>query len=89
MGEVEVAQPDVILLPSEPYEFTEADIPAFMALDIPAARNKQIHLVDGSLLTWHGTRLAYALEKIPPLMCGENEPGVTETTEAEVEDNSE
>lgn len=71
LDEVVAAQPDVILLPSEPYHFTETDLPTFAALDVPAARNNQIHLVDGSLLSWHGTRLAYALEKIPPLLCGD------------------
>lgn len=69
LEEVEAAQPDVILLPSEPYQFTEADIAMFDDLDIPAVRNKKIVLVDGSLLTWHGTRLAYALSDIPPLLC--------------------
>jgi ABC-type Fe3+-hydroxamate transport system substrate-binding protein len=69
MEEVEATQPDVILLPSEPYEFTEAHISLFAEMDTPAARNKRISLVDGSLLTWHGTRIAYALNDIPPLLC--------------------
>jgi ABC-type Fe3+-hydroxamate transport system substrate-binding protein len=67
--EVVVAQPDMILLPSEPFQFSEEHIPLFAALDVPAARNGQILLVDGSLLTWHGTRLAYALDTIPALLC--------------------
>ena len=48
---------DVVLLPSEPYEFTEADVPAVGALvpDTPA------RLVDGELLTWHGPRTAQGL----------------------------
>lgn len=68
LEEVTAAQPDVILLPSEPYTFTEAHVPLFDALDIPAASEKQIKLVDGSLLTWHGTRLAYALNTLPALL---------------------
>lgn len=67
--EVEAAQPDVILLPSEPFAFTEAHIPEFAKLNVPAARDKQVHLVDGSLLTWHGTRIAHALTIIPALLC--------------------
>jgi ABC-type Fe3+-hydroxamate transport system substrate-binding protein len=67
MDEVVQAQPDVILLPSEPFEFTEAHMSLFAKLDIPAARNHRIYLVDGSLLTWHGTRLAYALNTFPAL----------------------
>lgn len=69
MEEVVAAQPDVILLPSEPYAFTEQHLPVFAGLDVPAARSGQIHLVDGSLLTWHGTRLAYALDTLPGLLC--------------------
>ncbi len=69
LAEVEAAQPDVILLPSEPFAFNESHKPLFAALDIPAARNQQIHLVDGSLLTWHGTRMARALNTLPHLLC--------------------
>lgn len=68
LAEVEAAQPDVILLPSEPFHFTEEHLPIFAALDVPAARNHRIHLVDGSLLTWHGTRVAYAMQTLPPLL---------------------
>jgi ABC-type Fe3+-hydroxamate transport system substrate-binding protein len=68
LEEVISAQPEVILLPSEPFEFTEAHIPIFAALDVPAAKNNRIHLVDGSLLTWHGTRIAYAFETLPALL---------------------
>lgn len=66
--EVEVAQPDVILLPSEPFAFIEAHIPLFERLKVPAAQNGRIILVDGSLLTWHGTRIAYALNTLPGLL---------------------
>lgn len=68
LEQVEAAQPDIILLPSEPYQFTEVDIAQFEALETPAARQGRIHLVDGALLTWHGTRLAYALQELPSLL---------------------
>jgi len=68
MEEIVAAQPDVILLPSEPFQFTDEHIQLFSQLDIPAARNKRIMLVDGSLLTWHGTRIAYALNTLPDLL---------------------
>ncbi len=67
LDEVVAMQPDVILLPSEPYHFTEVDKAIFATLDIPAAKNNRIHLIDGSYLTWHGTRIAYALNELPPL----------------------
>jgi ABC-type Fe3+-hydroxamate transport system substrate-binding protein len=69
LEEVEAAQPDVILLPSEPYAFGEDDISLFAKLDVPAADNGRIVLVDGSLLTWHGTRMARAFDVIPNLLC--------------------
>lgn len=65
LEEVAAAHPDVILLPSEPYAFTEAHIPIFMALDTPAAKGGNIRLVDGSLLFWHGTRMARAMNELP------------------------
>jgi len=68
LAEVEATQADVILLPSEPFKFTEDHIPMFQTLDMPAAKNNRIHLVDGSWLTWHGTRVAYALNDLPALL---------------------
>ncbi|MBZ0283596.1 MAG: helical backbone metal receptor [Anaerolineae bacterium] len=69
MEEVEAAQPNMILLPSEPFEFTDSHITLFAGLNVPAARSGNIKLVDGSLLTWHGTRIAYALNTLPGLLC--------------------
>jgi ABC-type Fe3+-hydroxamate transport system substrate-binding protein len=69
MDEVEAAQPDMILLPSEPFPFAETHIELFAGLNIPAVQNNRIVLVDGSLLTWHGTRLAHALNTLPGLLC--------------------
>ncbi len=65
--EVAAAQPDVILLPSEPFPFNESHIALFAALDVPAARTGKILPVDGSLLTWHGTRVGLALNTLPAL----------------------
>lgn len=68
LEEVIAAQPEIVLLPNEPHEFTQADADEIVRLDIPAAKNGQIHLIDGSLLTWHGTRIAYALRDLPPII---------------------
>ena len=56
-----------MLLPDEPYAFGEADAAEIAQLDIPAAHTNSIYLVDGSLLTWHGTRITYALRELPPI----------------------
>lgn len=69
LEEVVEARPDVILLPSEPFAFTEKHIDVFARLGIPAARNGQIKLIDGSLLTWHGTRIARAMLTVPDMLC--------------------
>jgi ABC-type Fe3+-hydroxamate transport system substrate-binding protein len=56
-------QPDLILLPSEPYAFSEHDRDAFAAFaDTPAVRNGRILLCDGMALTWPGSRTAAALQ---------------------------
>jgi ABC-type Fe3+-hydroxamate transport system substrate-binding protein len=73
LDEVAAAQPDVILLPSEPFAFTEAHVRIFTGLDAPAAKQKRIYLIDGSLLTWHGTRMALAMSELPRLLCPEVE----------------
>lgn len=68
-AEVAAHAPAVILLPSEPYPFADADLAAFGAWPaIPAVQSGRIHLVDGSALTWPGTRLALALAELPALL---------------------
>ena len=69
LAEVIAARPKVILLPSEPFAFGEADREELLLMiDLPAAEAGRVYLVDGSVLTWHGTRLARALQDIPPLL---------------------
>jgi len=69
MEEVEAGQPDVILLPGYPLLFDEEDMARFQVLDVPAAKHGQIYVIDGSLLMYHGIRLARALNTISELMC--------------------
>jgi ABC-type Fe3+-hydroxamate transport system substrate-binding protein len=60
-----VAQnPDIVLLPSEPHPFTEADAAFFRGLDIAAAKNGRVHLVDGKDLTWYGARAAEGVGRL-------------------------
>ena len=66
--EIEALQPEIILLPDEPYPFSAEDLPEFYAIDIPAAREDRIHLVDGKLLTWYGPRMASSLIQISALL---------------------
>lgn len=68
LDDVVEKQPDVILLPDEPFKFTEEHLVTFQELDVPAAHNERIHLIDGADLTWHGTRIAFALNNFPSLL---------------------
>ena len=61
-AELEAAAPEVILLPTEPYAFCEADRAELLALDCPAARDGRVHIVEGELLSWYGPRMARALD---------------------------
>jgi ABC-type hemin transport system substrate-binding protein len=53
--EIEARDPDVVLLPDEPYVFGEADRSAF---------TRPTELISGRLITWYGPSLveAYALK---------------------------
>ncbi len=69
--EVAARAPDVILLPNEPYAFTEADAAAFDPYpQLPAVRRGHLYLVDGTLLTWPGTRVGRALSELPAFFSG-------------------
>lgn len=67
--EVVSGEPEIILLPSEPFQFNESHRVDLLSLleETPAVQKKSVHLVDGSLITWHGTRLARALQELPIL----------------------
>ena len=66
LAEVARRDPEVVLLPDEPYRFTRDDVaPLTAALaGTRAARDGRIHVVDGTLVFWHGPRIAPALEML-------------------------
>lgn len=68
MAEVEARAPDVILLPSEPHAFTEADREAFLKTNTPAARAGRVHLCDGRDLMWPGLRSLEGLDRLRALL---------------------
>ena len=68
LEEIEAYRPEVVLLPDEPYPFSAEDLAEFYALDIPAAREDRIYLVDGKLLTWYGPRIASSLRQLSALL---------------------
>jgi len=75
LDEIQAAQPEVILLPNEPYVFnsTHQEYLSERLSDTPAARNHRIFLVEGSLITWPGTRCVRALQELPTYFEGKFE----------------
>jgi ABC-type Fe3+-hydroxamate transport system substrate-binding protein len=62
-------QPDVVILPTEPYRFAERDFEDFEKIGaaVPAVREGRIHIVEGELLSWYGPRVARALRELSAL----------------------
>jgi ABC-type Fe3+-hydroxamate transport system substrate-binding protein len=69
LEEVAAAQPEVILLPDEPYAFREKDRASLAPLrDTPAYRTDRLHFIDGKALSWYGPRTAPGLKYLRSLM---------------------
>lgn len=69
LDQMAAAEPEVIVLPDEPYRFRRAHVKDFERYaDVPAVRDGRIHLVDGKLLCWYGPRIREALQTIPALL---------------------
>jgi ABC-type Fe3+-hydroxamate transport system substrate-binding protein len=66
LEEVGARQPEVVLLPDEPYRFGERDAAELRTL--PALRDARIHLVDGTLVSWYGVRTKHGIEVISELL---------------------
>ncbi|HEY0603842.1 MAG TPA: helical backbone metal receptor, partial [Herpetosiphonaceae bacterium] len=56
LEQIAALRPELILLPSEPYAFSAADLPA-----LEPVFSGPVHFVDGELLTWYGPRIVQAL----------------------------
>lgn len=56
--------PEIVLLPDEPYRFTEKDLAAIAPLALPPER---VHFVDGKALSWYGPRIADGLARFAAL----------------------
>jgi ABC-type hemin transport system substrate-binding protein len=67
-ADIVAAAPDVVLLPDEPYAFGPTDVAELGELPIPAARNRRIHPIDGTLVSWYGPRIARAIETVQDLL---------------------
>jgi len=68
---IAAADPQVILLPDEPYRFTERHRAALGPLTGTSAwRDGRVHMIDGKALSWYGHRTAPALRMLQRLLAG-------------------
>jgi ABC-type Fe3+-hydroxamate transport system substrate-binding protein len=58
---IEALDPELILLPTEPYPFEPAERLPLLRLRCAAARSDRVHIVEGELLSWYGPRMERAL----------------------------
>jgi ABC-type Fe3+-hydroxamate transport system substrate-binding protein len=67
---VMAAAPEIILLPGDPFPFSEEDAAAIRTMmpEVPAVKTGRILPVDGRLLFWPGTQLGVALRYLPELI---------------------
>jgi len=70
LAEIEAAQPDVVLLPDEPYAFGPRDATELSRLEAPFAASGRIHLIDGTFVSWYGPRILRAIELLRRLLLG-------------------
>jgi len=69
LEEMAALRPEVILLPDEPYAFSEADIADFTPFpEVPAVRSGRILLIDGKMVSWYGPRLGHSLRTLRALL---------------------
>ncbi len=58
--EIRSADPEIIILPDEPYRFKPKHLVEFSHMDISAVKNNKIFFADGTYFCWYGTRTARA-----------------------------
>jgi ABC-type Fe3+-hydroxamate transport system substrate-binding protein len=71
LAEMAALDPEVILLPSEPYRFRQrhgADFEPFS--QVAAVRRGNVLLVDGRMLSWYGPRMGRSLRELSALLEG-------------------
>ena len=64
LEEVQALNPDVILLSSEPYPFTEQHV---SILQDKGFDPKKIQLINGQMCSWHGVRMSKGLSYLREL----------------------
>jgi len=63
--------PQVILLPDEPYRFGAKHLPEVSKYPyVSAVRDQRVHLIEGKHLCWYGPRIAGSLRFVQALLWG-------------------
>jgi len=70
LAEVTERAPELILLPDEPHEFSDADAAVFRGLPIPAAKTGRVHLCRGKNLMWPGLMSLLGLAQLRAIVSG-------------------
>lgn len=69
LEEMAALQPEIILLPDEPYRFSAADREGFADLvEVPAVRARRIYLIDGKDICWYWSRMDKSLRALRELL---------------------
>lgn len=68
LDEVELRDPELILLPDEPHPFTEEDAEVFRQGSTRAAKKNAIVRCDGKDLCWYGSRSVKAIPRLTALI---------------------
>jgi ABC-type Fe3+-hydroxamate transport system substrate-binding protein len=83
LNEIARRDPQVILLPDEPYRFTEKHVAEFSQYQfVSAVRDQRVHLLEGKHLCWYGPRIAGSLRFVQDLLWGESAKQDPQTTAA-------
>ena len=71
LAEMAALDPEVILLPSEPYRFRQRHLADFEAFpQVTAVRRGNVLLVDGRMLSWYGPRIGRSVRELSALLEG-------------------
>jgi ABC-type Fe3+-hydroxamate transport system substrate-binding protein len=71
LAEMAERDPEVVLLPDEPYRFSQKHLPEIRAFpEVRAVRDGRIYLVEGKHLCWYGPRIAGSLRHVSGLIRG-------------------
>ncbi|MGH8310621.1 MAG: helical backbone metal receptor, partial [Steroidobacteraceae bacterium] len=75
LAEMAAASPDLVLLSSEPYPFSEAERREIQGANLwPDSAAARVRFVDGELASWHGARTARGIAYLSRVLGGADPP---------------